>query len=409
MRGRSTWYCGYSRPSRQIGQTGQRSCLSPFAGSSELWNSRLAGLFTLSDLAASRGFFDFVLALINAGAVDGMLYPRRGGDHFWLPVKKVVRSHPDWICELIAVYLERLLFVASQTGDTGEFPLKLERDGTGETVIAEAADAAPQRFVESLLPFMTTIMEMYADRSQGPPWRDRVWGHGVISLKDGLDNRLLAGLESSLCWMAVNETDQFRAYASALRESEFATMQDLLLRAYAAGGEVFADEAIEYLLEDAVKRFSIGYVSTSSVHAVEQLVGAVTPFGSSGNFSSLEQAILDYYPERERSADGRRWWGLSQLRLLRNLETSRLSERGARRLQELHRKFEDVGPLEPRGIRGGWVGSPIPESSARKMNDDAWLGAINRYSSDSPNNDPDKFLVGSAHELSQLLETQTSD
>jgi hypothetical protein len=186
-------------------------------------------------------------------------------------------------------------------------------------------------------------------------------------------------------------------------------MQDLLLRAYAAGGEVFADEAIEYLLEDAVKRFSIGYVSTSSVHAVEQLVGAVTPFGSSGNFSSLEQAILDYYPERERSADGRRWWGLSQLRLLRNLETSRLSERGARRLQELHRKFEDVGPLEPRGIRGGWVGSPIPESSARKMNDDAWLGAINRYSSDSPNNDPDKFLVGSAHELSQLLETQTSD
>ena len=98
---------------------------------------------------------------------------------------------------------------------------------------------------------MTAILEMYADRNHGPPWRDRVWGHGVIALKDGWDNRLLTGLESSLCWMAVNEPNQFRAYASALRESEFVTMQNLLLRSYAAGGEAFADEAIEYLLEDA--------------------------------------------------------------------------------------------------------------------------------------------------------------
>ena len=43
------------------------------------------------------------------------------------------------------------------------------------------------------------------------------------------------------------------------------------------------------------------------------------------------------------------------------------------------------------------------------MNDDQWLGAIERYSSDSPNNDPDKFLVGSAHELSQRLEAQTKE
>ena len=212
----------------------------PFTGSSELWNDRLASLFIRSDIAASRGFFDFVLALINAGAVDGMLYPGREGDYFWLPIETVVQGHPEWICELIAAYLGRLLSVASQTGNTKEFPLKLEWDRTGENVIAEAANAAPQRFLALLLPLMTTIMETYADRSHGPPWRDRVWGHGVIALKDGLDNRLLMGLESSLCWIAVNEPDQFRAYASALRESEFATLQNLLLRSYAAGSEVFA-------------------------------------------------------------------------------------------------------------------------------------------------------------------------
>ena len=207
----------------------------------------------------------------------------------------------------------------------------------------------------------------------------------------------------------MNEPDQFRAYATALRESEFATMQNLLLRSYAAGGEVFADEAIEYLLEDAVKRFSIGYVSTSSDDAVEQLVGIVTPFCSSANFGSLEQAILDYYPERERGAGNRRWWGISQLRLLSNLEPSRLSERSARRLQELRRKFEDVGPLERRGVEGGRVNSPIPESSTSMMSDDQWLGAIKRYYSDSPSYRPGKFLDGGAHELSQLLETQTRE
>ena len=186
-------------------------------------------------------------------------------------------------------------------------------------------------------------------------------------------------------------------------------MQNLLLRSYAAGGEVFADEAIEYLLEDAVKRFSIGYVSTSSVDAVEQLLGVATPFCSSANFGGLERAVLGYYPEWERRADNRRWWGVSQLILLRNLEPSRLSERGARRLQELRRKFEDAGPLERRGLEVGRVVSPIPESSASKMNDDEWLGAIERYSSDSQRYEPEKFLVGGAHELSQLLKAQTHE
>ena len=383
--------------------------LSQFVGSSELWNTRLAGLFTRSDIVASRAFFDFVLALIKGGAVDGMLYPGRAGNYFWLPVEKVVRNQPEWVCELVAEYLGRLLLVASQSGNTRDFPLKLKRDVTGEKVIAEAANAAPQNFVELLLPLMTIIMETNADRSHGPPWHDRVWGHGVIALKDGLENRLLAGLESSLCWMAANSPEQFREYASAIGESEFATVQNLLLRAYAAGSKLFADEAIEYLLEDPNKRFAIGYVSTSSVHAVVQLLGKATPFCSPEHFSSLERAILDYYPEREGSADGRQWRGISQLRLLMKLDRSRLSERGIRRLQELHRKFDNPGLLEPRSVEGGRVVSPIPEPSASKMNDDQWLGAINRYSSDSSSDAPGKFLVGGAHQLSQLLEAQTRE
>ena len=86
-----------------------------------------------------------------------------------------------------------------------------------------------------------------------------------------------------------------------------------------------------------------------------------------------------------------------------------MSERGLRRFQELQRKFQNPGLLEPRGVGGGWVASPIPESSASKMSDDEWLGAIKHYSSNSPSSEPAKFLVGGAHELSQLLEAQTNE
>ena len=382
--------------------------LSPFAGSSESWNNRLADLFTRSDVVASRSFFDFLLALINAGAVDGLIDPAGSRDCFWFPVEEVVKKHPEWVCELVAVYLGRLLFIANQSGDTDEFPLSFSSDGTEENVIAEAARAAPQTFVEMLLPVITTTMEMYVDRSQGPPWRDRVWGHGVFN-KDGLENSLLSALESSLSWMAVNEPDQFRTYSATFRESEFHTIQNLLLRSYAANGEAFADEAAEYLLEDPEKRFDIDYVSTSSVHAAQLLVGSVAPYCSSENLAGLEDAILDYYPAWERSAGGREWWGVSQLNLLIHMEESRLSGRTVRRLRELRRKFENDGAIEPRGIEGGWVRSPIPETAAKKMNDDQWLGAINRYSSGSPSNAPGQLLVGGAHQLSQVLETETKE
>ena len=91
------------------------------------------------------------------------------------------------------------------------------------------------------------------------------------------------------------------------------------------------------------------------------------------------------------------------------LEPSLLSERGVRRLQELQRKFDNPSLLEPRCMEWSRVASPIPESAASKMKDDDWLGAIERYSSDSSSGDPGNFLVGGALQLSQLLEAQTKE
>ena len=143
--------------------------LSQFISSSELWNNRLAGFFIRSDISASRAVLDFVLSLINAGATDGLLNTGQGGVDFWFPVKKMVNTHPEWACNLVAAYLDRLLLIAGRPGDRGEFPLRLKRDGAGERTISGAASAAPQEFVALMLLPMTTIMEMYSDPNQGSP------------------------------------------------------------------------------------------------------------------------------------------------------------------------------------------------------------------------------------------------
>ena len=383
--------------------------LAPFANSSESWNLRLAEFLTRSDLVASRSFFCFAIDLINAGAVDSMLNPAENGDFFWFPAEKGVKRQPEWICELVAAYWERVLFIANQSSDINEFLLRFDSDSTGEDVIAQAALAAPQKFVEKLLPPVSATVEMYADRSHAPPWRDHVWGHGAFNIDHGLENSLLSALESSLSWIALNDTDEFRTYSAALRGSEYHTTQNLLLRSYAASGKAYSDEAVEFLLEHPEKRLSLDYVSTSSAHAAQLATAAVSPFCSSENFERLEEAILDYYPEWERSAGDRQWRGVSQLKLLTNMEESRLSERSVRRLGELRRKFDSGATAEPRGIEGGWVRSPIPETAAARMSDDQWLGAIRRYSSYRSDNVSAHFLTGGAHELSQLLETQTKE
>ena len=383
--------------------------LCPFVGSSEIWNRRLADLFVRSNAGASRGFLDFAIKLVNTGVLDDLLHPTNQSESFWYPIRGVVETEPDWTCEVVAAYFERLLDLAKQSGTANPFPSQFNSHRTGRDVITKAAKATPKTFIELLLPFLTVVIERNADKSYGPPWRDGVWGHGSFGVTEGLGNHLLATMESAMCWLAVNEPDEFRMYASKFRESDYHTIQNLLVRSYAAGGKRFADEAVEYLLEDAEKRFEIDYVSTSSKHAIQQLLSDVTPYCSPDHLITLEQAILEYYPLWERGADGRKGRGAFQLGLLESIEAARLSEKALHRLQELQRKFGGMRLYERRGMEGGLVSSPIPESSARKMNDGEWIGAINRYSSNSPSRDPGKLLSGGAYQLSQLLEAQSKE
>ena len=403
---RAVWYLSGVQEDR-AGRTAE--LLMPFVGTSESWNRRLADFFVRSDATYERGFFDFVLKLVESGALDDALHPGNQSDYVWYPIRDIGRSNPEWICELIAAYFERSLTVAEAFGGVDPFPTLYHSHQTAGEVVTSVADIEPEAFVKKLLPFLAKVAELNVFENSEPPRHDKIWGYGIVDSRDKLADKFLAAMESALGHLSINHPDQFEVHAEVLRKSEYHTLQALLVHAYAAAGESFADTAVEYLLEDPSSRLEIDQVSTSSDYPIRQLLQSVTPHCSDKNMKRLEEAILEYYPAFERDRYGRARWGSFQLALLDAVKSSRLSERGVRRLQELHRKFGDVSLSGLPRIESGIVGSPIPKDSSRRMSDDQWLRAIERYPSDAPSNGPGTFLRGGAIQLSQLLETHVKD
>ena len=175
-----------------------------------------------------------------------------------------MESRPVWACRLIEAYLQRSYALAKQSGSSNPFPSMYSSSTTGKDVLLKAARVAPQDFAELLLPFLTTVLENNVDKRLGLPWGDIIWGYNISDSIVGLDDSFLAGMEAALRWLALNEPDDFREYATDLRESEYLIHQYLLIRSYAANGQRYPDEAVEYMVEDFSVRLATDYASTSS-------------------------------------------------------------------------------------------------------------------------------------------------
>ena len=381
--------------------------LTPFISSEDPWSRRLSSLIVTGEIGVSRDFFDFVLDSVKSGVLDNLLDPTDAYSDAWHLVEPLVNSNPERACELLAAYCTRLLYLAIQEGETNPFLDRLDRHRTESRVLLDAAQAAPQKHAELLLPLLAVILEVNANKASPPPWPDNVWQSGIYGEFSGLEDHFLESLVSAMRYLAQQDPGVFRTYADFLRSQEFSTVKYLLTRSYEANGSVFADEAIEYLL---LYPNNLAARDRSDSHWItKKLIESTTAHCSSENLARLEQAVLAYYPEHELDLRNRRWRGHAQLTLLEGIQASRLSVQGWRRLQELRRKFTDRLPSEPEPLEGGWVRSPIPEESAKKMSNRAWLRAMETYSSGSSARTSRNPLVGGALELSRGLEKLTNE
>ncbi|MEA5471422.1 hypothetical protein [Spirulina sp. 06S082] len=229
-----------------------------------------------------------------------------------------------------------------------------------------------------------------------------------------MENLILRGLEISLSTLAKNEPEQFREFIKEIKNSQFETIQFLLIRAYSANGKEFADDAINYLCENPM-RFQIGYGGNSgNIHAApywtaRELVQATTPYCSSDRLLKLTHLLFDYYPEKEYvTQNNLTLRGYAQFILLDAIAVERRTVEVEGRLEEWKRKFISIefldrsGKIEPpKPMKADIVGSPITEEADKKMTNEQWLKAIVKYNQEGAGLwfERDGQLVGNAREL----------
>ena len=388
----------------------------PFIGVSEAWRERLNFLVQRAELTTGQGFFKLFLRLIDEGILDQTREIMDDTRDFWMRIYLLPQKQPEWACEAISHYLNRYLDLSLATEEHNLFDRQsgtLPHSRFAQQVLTNSARKAPTTFIEYLLPFMLRVMEATASREGNPPWLDRVWAYRSPGEVYSIDGVLLREMEVALSYLAKNQPENFSFIVAEqqLRQSNFETVQYLLIRAYAANGERFADEATAYLCEQPA-RLQTGYKICSEggaaapFWATRQLLEAITPYCSHEHLAMLEMAILNYYPELEKIAGMHSSYGHAQFVLLEGITSSRRSESATRRLQEWQRKFGKESVEAPKPIAASLVGSPIPELATQKMTDEQWLRAIQRYNRDGLDFNKNWSFTGGAGELSHLLKRQ---
>lgn len=379
----------------------------PFVGHSEQWTRRLVALTQWSDLAGDRRFFDFVLRLIDEGVLDDARGAIASNSDFW-DVGYGLEERAEWAVEYIDHYLLRRLQLAEDRGIRNPFDLA---EGTipdtahNYDFFTKAAEGAPDDYVRRLLPIFRRVVALTVTTDDQRLPRDQVWSYRYRDDRHGIDAALLSGMEQALQEVARTDPDGFAAIIADISEDNADTMNFLAIRGFLGAAELLADDAAVYLLGDQ-RRLRAGYMDEDH-WAARELLAATFPHLGDERRKQLEAVLLAYNTPWEQSTHGYQERGRSQFVLLSGLPDEYLSDEARRRLGELQRKFLRDQPSPPRGIIGGFVGSPIPQAAAEKMTDEQWLGAIERYSGHERDwTRTENGLRGGAEELSSELERQ---
>ena len=374
--------------------------LTPYIGMSDFWDTAIFNVISLSDFRASREYFEFVRAAVRAGVFDKILMPSNNNTDVWFYIERFVDECPAWACELIASCIDRMNEITKHGDSTELLPRVGYSTGRQVRPLTVAATKEPQKFIDLLLPRILTLIQSSIDSNGLPSFGPRFLRFSDCKDFYDIDDALVSALDSAMSLLAEKEPEAFSIHADQLRTLNYPVIQCLLMRGYAANGDRFADEAVDYLLEDA-ERLAVGSGNQKywiAMHTIESISGHC----SEQNFERLESTVLGFYPDYE--LEDLEYKGVAQGILLGGLDSQRLSPDGLGRLHELQDKFGDHISQQQGDMKGGFVRSPISEEDAREMTDEEWLNAIATYSSNSPSRNPEEFLKGGAPQLAGVLE-----
>lgn len=380
----------------------------------EQWKGYLHQVCRTGDVYHSREMFDFFLSLIDDGTLDE-------APIWWNGLYRMNKNRPDLTCKAIARWFDRAVVrwrsskedkdSSSVTADSSDLSFReyLNRSGNGASVIRRAARSS-RSCAEQMLPrvadFVAATAEERRDRLQiDPLWFSRSFGDN----QHQIHGALLSGLATSLETLATTAPKDLDRLLAPYLDRNHDTIAFLVLRAWTAAPECYADRLAEYIAGDP-RRLKVGYSSwnaeggSAAAYVSSQAVVAASRC-SDERFAALEKAIVSLSDDWEARHPPAR--GLTQLEMLTSLDQTRLSASGRAKLRELRRKFPQEKHDPPKAMEAGRVGSPIPDDAQARMSDDQWLRAMLKYAGQGFPRAQDGKLSGGGREFSWSVESQT--
>ena len=377
--------------------------LEPHVGRDGEWKLRIQHIFQWADLGNSRKLFDLFLRLIDDGTLDNARDPIAVNSTFWSMLYGLAKARPDWIGEVIAHWLRRrkeLLFSNRKEDERIDWSNLFGHDQFGANHFHESAKHSPQDFVRHVLPVVLEVADAAThDAAQDPPKRDAIWPLFFDTRYEDADDACLSSLISALTAVAKASAKTVEDIISELRKRDTYIANVLLLNVYTAAAESLAEEAATTLTSQPW-RLHCGF-SDSPYWTSMELIKEISPHLSPDSRKRLEEVILNYSSDYERSKEGYKLRGRSSFSLLSAIPEALRSKSANSRYKELERKFQ-LPDASPSGIQGGNITSPIAKSAAEKMTDEQWLKAFAKYDSEY-SHPPKDFLKGGAWELAGMF------
>jgi hypothetical protein len=438
----------------------------------EAWRKYLQYICRTGNIFHSREIFDLFLSLVRDGTLDGTRPGFAVNDNWWSGLYSVADKKPALGSEAIAAWFDRKLIslrerehlpqqlpaaqqsrgglvknavsrikrfglwflglfhqsgskptaltndyegiAANETDHSAAQRLRdhLEADGDDHGIIAKAAEA-PLAFAQQLLPRVANLIAERAkpgrDRLETDPlWSFRTFGdhgHSVYSL-------ILSNLARALEKLAKEVPAEVDRLLTPYVGRPHDTIAYLVLRAWTAAPDAYAERLAKYLIEDP-RRLKIGYASWSgnagggmaSGYRSIEAVRTSSTICTADTFKTLEAAIVTLTDDWESTHPQTR--GLRQLQLLTAMDQNRLGPVGRAKLEELKAKFPKITHDPPEAMMVSFVGSPIPDAAQEKMTDDQWISAMTKYAGVEHRHDREFDASGGEHELARSLEART--
>ncbi|WP_395745004.1 hypothetical protein [Prosthecobacter sp.] len=380
--------------------------LEPFIGD-ETWRQRFRFVMEGRNLDKSRRFFELFLQLLTVGAVDEAKDRFVSNGTFWSMLHGLAEQRPEWCAELAACWMDRQVRRASSTSSVSENLSSYFNDGFGVNDLCLSARAAPQTFLQHVVPAILRSAEIFKNETKtGRLTSDKLWPGRFLSHHLGILEAYPSSCETALRELGRDNPDLLRPFICQLRTHQLYTANHLLMNAYLSNPKFFAEEALKLLTTEPM-RLRCGFVD-SSYWVSCQVIQNCSPHCTEDTFQELEIMLLAFVPSWERSKEGFRHRGHAAYNFVSSLAPDRLSRNAKSQLAEWDIKFKKPDSA-PSSIRVYTIESPIGQDAARHMTDEQWLQAMNKYDSEERTYNHLHPEHGGAFELARMLQKFTEE